>query len=236
MTEHTAEIALTSPDRANSLAGQALVFNLLGKLWYEYPEPAWLQALADEAVFDEIPFGAERPEVAAGLARLQAWSRENSAGRLALDTLRADYTRLFIGPGKIIAPPWESAQVDEERLTFQEETLAVRGWYRRFGLQAARQYNEPDDHVGLELAFLAHLTQLALAALAEGDQVRVAELLLAERAFLAEHLHKWLPAWSAQVVQHAHTDFMRGLAQVTGGVVAELALWLERSLEAEAAR
>lgn len=236
MTEHNAGIAMTSPDFTDCLAGQALVLSLLGKLLYEYPEAAWLQSLADEAVFDEIPFGAERPEVAAGLALLQAWTRANSDGRLALEALRADYTRLFIGPGKIIAPPWESAQVDEERLTFQEETLAVRNWYRRFGLQAVRQYTEPDDHVGLELAFLAHMTQLALAAQAEGNQGRVAELLVAERAFLAEHLHKWLPGWCAQVDQHAHTDFWRGLAQVTGGVVAELALWLERSLEAEAVR
>jgi TorA maturation chaperone TorD len=221
-------------DLTADLAGQALVFNLLGKLLYEYPEAAWLQSLADDCVFDEIPFGAQRTEVGVGLALLQTWTQANRDGRLNLDELRADYTRLFVGPGKIIAPPWESAQVDEERLTFQEETLAVRAWYARFGLQVVRLYSEPDDHVGLELAFLAHMTQLALAA--ENDPARQREILAAERAFVAEHVQKWVPGWCAQVVGQARTDFYRGVARVTAGVVAELVMFLEQLPEAEAER
>jgi TorA maturation chaperone TorD len=234
MTDRIAETVKT--DLTAQLAGRALVLNLLGRLLYQAPEADWLQGLADECVFDDIPFAAQRPDVAAGLALLQKWSRHNRGGQLAqhMDILTADYNRLFVGPGKIVAPPWESAQVDDERQLFQEETLAVRNWYRRFGLQAERLYAEPDDHVGLELAFLAHLAQLALAAQAAADPARLSELLAAERAFLTEHALRWIPAWAAQVVEQARTCFYRGLAQVTAGVLAEMAA-LPAAPEAEAA-
>ncbi len=234
MTDRTAA-ANSTTDRTALLAGQALVLNLLGKLLYEFPDAAWLQSLADEAVFDDIPFGAHQPAVAAGLALLQQWAQENRNGQLDFDALRSDYTRLLIVPGKLFAPPWESAQVDSERQIFQEETLEVRGWYRRFGLQSEHLYSEPDDHIGLELAFLAHMAQLALAAHAEGDQPRVVEMLAAERAFLTEHPLRWAPAWCAQIGQNARTDFFRGLALMTDGVLTELAAALAPVMELEVA-
>jgi putative dimethyl sulfoxide reductase chaperone len=233
MTDVTVVAGVT--DRMGLLAGQALVLNLLGRLLYEFPEPVWLQSLADDGVFEDIPFGAQQPAVADGLALLQQWASATRGGRLALQTLRDDYTSLFVGPGKIIAPPWESAQVDNERQLFQEETLDVRNWYRRFGLESERLYSEPDDHIGLELAFLAHVAQLALAAQAENDRPRVADLLAAERAFLLEHPLRWAPAWCAQVTQHARTGFYRGLALVTNGVLSELAAALAPVMELEVA-
>lgn len=209
------------------LAGHALVLHLLGRLLHEAPAADRLQALADEAVFDEIPFAAAQPQVAAGLALLQQWTQASRAGQLDFLAVAGDYTRLFVGPGKIIAPPWESAQIDDERLTFQEETLAVRGWYRRFGVLPAQLHAEPDDHIGLELAFMAHLAQLALAAQAAGDTARLAELLAAERGFLRAHPLRWAPKWCGCVSQAARTDYYRGLALVTAGVLAELSTALE---------
>jgi len=206
------------------LAGHALVLNLLGKLFYEAPDAGWLHTLAADAVFDEIPVSADQPDVTAGLALLQQWTRDHLAGLPAADyeAIRSDHMHLFLGPGTVLAAPWESVQVDDEHLLFQTETLQVRSWYRRFGLQVIRLHQEPDDHVGLELGFLSHLAQLALAAHAAGDEARLAELLDAQRLFLRTHAQRWIPTWAGQVREHARTDFYRGLAQLTVGVLAEL--------------
>ena len=100
--------------------------------------------------------------------------------------------------------------------------MQVRAWYRKFGLQAENFQHEPDDHIGLEMAFLSHLAKLGLEAL-EGHNPTALECLLdAQRGFLREHMLKWVPEWCDQVEKHASTGFFRGLACVTRGALAEL--------------
>jgi putative dimethyl sulfoxide reductase chaperone len=229
MPETLTALPPTAPDDLPELAGHALVLNLLGKLLYEPPTDDQLHALADEAVFDEFPLSVDRPAVADGLAALQQWARDFVAGRPAADyeAVRSDHMHLFLGPGTVLAAPWESAQVDDEHLLFQTETLQVRSWYRRYGLQVIRLHQEPDDHVGLELAFLSHLAQMAQTAQSTGDEAQLTEMLDAQRLFLKTHAQRWIPGWSALVIQHARTEYYRGLAPLTVGVLAQLAAALE---------
>ncbi len=212
-------------DQTEHLTGEMLLVGLLGRLWYEFPDKAWYQSLLAEDVFAEAPFGGDQPDVAAGLAGLRAWQSQlgvNGLNGAAFDGLAADYTRLFMGPGKLLAPPWESVFFNDERLLFQEQTLQLRAWYARFGLAADRSGQEPDDHIGLELAFLAHLASLGLAALEAGDDERLAQTLTAQRAFLDAHLLKWAPAWCLQVQTNAKTAFYQAAAQLTSGALAAL--------------
>jgi TorA maturation chaperone TorD len=207
------------------LTGEMLTCGLLGKALYAYPDRAWLQSLVNEDIFAEAPFAAEQPDVVAGLASLRGWTQANQGGiaDAVFDDLRADYTRLFIGPGQVLTPPWESVQFSEERLTFQQETLQVRGWYQRFGLQPEKLYAEPDDHIGLELEFVGHLARVGLAALEANDQAAFDRAQDGQRKFLAEHLLRWGPVWCGQVQARAQTDFYRGIALLTRGVLAEAA-------------
>ena len=99
----------------------------------------------------------------------------------------------------------------------------MREWFRRYGLESVKIYNEPDDHIGLELAFSAHLAGLGLVALEEGDQTRFIQLLDAQKQFLAEHPLRWVAEWSKHVETHSRTDFFRGIALITKGVLTELA-------------
>jgi TorA maturation chaperone TorD len=215
----------TMTDWTETLTGQTLLFGVLAKVLYQYPEKDWIDTLIAEDIFAEVPFAGAQPDVIAGLSLLQSWSRAHRGGisQEAFDAIRIDHTRLFLGPGKVLAAPWESVHFNEERLVFQQETLQVRGWYSRFGLEVAKLHQEPDDHIGLELEFLAHLANLGMQALQAQDQKRFDELLDAQRKFLTEHLLKWSPVWCGLVIQHARTDFYRGVAQLTNGSLLELA-------------
>src|SRR3972149_6655669 len=145
------------------LIGESLLLSLLGRVLYQYPDGeqrAWFQSLIDSDAFMEAPFAEDHQDVITGLEFLQAWRKRGLTDETFLD-LQEDYSRLFIGPGKVIAPPWESVFFNEARQTFQEQTLQVRNWYRRFGLEPEKIYHEPDDHIGLELTFLAHLANQA---------------------------------------------------------------------------
>lgn len=207
------------------LAGRALVFGLLGRALYVSPDRVWVQTLVQERLFDGVPFAGEQPDVVKGLALLAAWTDASRAGLTgqAFDAVQFDYTRLFVGPGKVQAPPWESVYFHDEEMTFQEETIQVREWYARFGLQAELLHSEPDDHIGLELAFLAHLAGQAVAACQKGEAENLGRLTSAQQEFAAEHPAKWVPAWCDRVCQHARTDFYRGIALLAKGALAELA-------------
>ena len=219
------ETQLTSADWTAFFTGEILVASLLSKTLYNYPTLAWLQTLADEELFTEAPLGNGQPDVQNGLALLQAWTQTARGGITpeAFDDLRVDYTRLFTGPDRVLAPPWESVYYSEERLVFNAQTSQVRAWYQRFQLEVEKRFQEPDDHIGLELAFIAHLARLALGALDRDDQATFEAVVAAQREFLSKHLLNWAPDWCALMQTHAHTDFFRGVALLTKGVLAEIA-------------
>jgi putative dimethyl sulfoxide reductase chaperone len=206
------------------LTGELLLLGMLGKLLYTYPDQDLWTTISDDDLFAEVPFADGQTAVRQGLAHLQTWSRaqKERTPNESLSELQADYTRLFVGPGKVLAPLWESVYYGEERLTFQEETLDVRRWYQRFGLELVNLYHEPDDHIGLELAFLAHLAGKALAALEAGDQAGFHSFLQAQKQFLTGHPLRWVFDWCALVEEQCRTDFYRGIALLTRGALLEL--------------
>ena len=215
---------LTPKDWISFLTGEILATSLLGKTLYSYPDHNWLQSLADEGIFAKSPLGNQQPDVQLGLKLLQRWmdTARDAMTAEAFDDLRVDYTRLFLGPDTVLAAPWESVYFSDERLLFQEQTLQVRAWYQRFGLEARLLYQEPDDHIGLELAFVAHLAQQALAALNRQEQVTFESTVTAQREFLSTHLLTWVPLWCDLIQSHANTDFFRGIALLTKGILAEV--------------
>ena len=217
------------------LTGEALLYGLLGKALYEELDKNWLDSLIGDDVFAEIPFGEGQPEVQQGLELLRRWTDENRKGisEEEFKALKKDQLYLFIGTDHVLAPVWESVYFSEKRLVFQEQTLQVREWYSRFGLQPERLYREPDDHIGLEMSFVAHLATMASQAAEAQDEQILEETLKAQRGFLAEHLLRWGPAWARLVKKHAKTDFYRGLAHLTDGALISAAEFLQVEMPKE---
>jgi TorA maturation chaperone TorD len=211
-------------DWADLLFGEALLFNLLGKLIYSLPDGDWLQSLYTNEVFTDAPFAMDQPDVVEGLALLNRWGQSPvGIDETMLQELNADSTQLFFGPGRVLAPLWESVYFTEERLVFRESTLDVRHWYQQFKLEPENLHKDPDDHIALEMAFIAHLANLGVQALEMGDEKECERLLQAQREFINEHLLKWAAVWCQLVVDNAQTDFYRGIGLLTRGALAELA-------------
>ncbi|MBN8579156.1 MAG: molecular chaperone TorD family protein [Anaerolineae bacterium] len=227
--------ANTINDLSSTIFGESLLFGLLGKLLYADLDKTWLETLIREDIFSEAPFGAEQVEMQHGIELLQRWANENRGGLEVpqFKALQDDNLHLFIGLNKVLAPMWESVYFSEKKLIFQEQTLQVREWYARFGLQAERINKEPDDHIGLEMLFIAHLASLALQAIELNDENKLNDILQAQREFLSEHLLRWGPVWAKLVKQHAATDFYRGIAHLTHGALLAIAETLEIKMPKE---
>jgi len=143
--------------------------------------------------------------LAAALAGLPA-----TLDQAVLDQLAADYADIYLTHG-YGASPHESVWLDEDHLMRQEPMFQVRAWYARHGLTTGDWRNRPDDHLALQLQFLAHLF-----ALEQGDT-------LAEAArFMDEHLLRWLPRFARRVAERCRTLFFAALALLTDAYCEEL--------------
>jgi len=135
-----------------------------------------------------------------GLDSLEDFANQmNMNGEEALDKVRSEFTRLFIGPTKLPAPPWESVYMTKDRLIFQECTLNVRKCYLKYYFVPVHFRSEADDHLALELDFMCNLSVLAETAHQVGDLSKAEEVLKDQRAFLEEHLLAWVPQFAADL-------------------------------------
>ena len=115
------------------LANRCFLYRYLWRAFAAEPDDALLDIVADAHTREECALlDGEDGEG----ARLQDALAEVAAAN-GLGQLRSVYTKLFIGPAKLPAPPWESVYATGEPLLFQESTLAVREAYRRAGYAAA---------------------------------------------------------------------------------------------------
>lgn len=139
---------------------------------------------------------------------------------LALDdqvvaNIRWDYTRLFVGPSKLLAPPYESVYCSSQRLVMQESTAKVREEYQGAGLAVLAQGEIPDDHVAIEFEFMKSLCAMALNTLEHEQWSELGLVLVRQESFLAEHLTQWIPRFTHDIQENANTSFYRGVAELT---------------------
>lgn len=105
------------------------------------------------------------------------------------------YTTLFLGPHALPAPPWESMHVSEGGSLFGSVTLDVRRRYAAYGFRPCGYPQVADDHIGIELDFLAALADEAQHAFEQGDRTTLDKTLVCHRTFLVDHPLRWLPSF-----------------------------------------
>ncbi len=133
------------------------------------------------------------------------------ADKSALDDLAADYASIYLNYAIKVSPE-ESVWLDEENLTHQEPMFQVRDVYQQHGLTAADWRKMPDDHLVLELQFIAYLL--------EGGQNE--DALRESAKFLDEHLLRWLPSFAQRIAARCDTAYYAGLASLTAAYCEEL--------------
>jgi len=159
----------------------------------------------------------QRSRAYAGLAR--AFSQAEPG-------LEQEYTRLFVGPGPPVAHPYES--VYREGRTMGRTTLDVRRQLVEEGL--APEGRTLPDHIGIELAFMAHLAGREALAWEMGNVDAAQTYLQRQEAFLRDHLLAWLPQFCRRLLAgrpHAHyAGLARYAESFVIGDVSRVEAWL----------
>jgi anaerobic sulfite reductase subunit A len=176
------------------------------------------QELLDQMVKMDLSVGVDEPEISVGYRMLKGFL-EHLAGSTLTD-LAVEYARIFLGAGLgggDGAYPYESVYTNPHRLVMQEARDQVLQIYREEGLDKAEEFVEPEDHITLELEFMAHLCQKTSEALKVGDKSATLSYLNKQKDFLEKHLIPWAPTFCADVERIAQTDFYKAVAKVSTG-------------------
>ena len=75
------------------------------------------------------------------------------------EALEFAFNRLFIGPMEVIAPPFASVYLDDERYVMGQSTREMRDLYHLVGLTSPWENRIPDDHISIELDACLHFHQ-----------------------------------------------------------------------------
>ncbi|MBV7316302.1 molecular chaperone [Shewanella sp. NIFS-20-20] len=225
---------MTNIDRVELQAMAQILHNL----WFEPPGEELLAMVAEIPFVEQWPLGDSSPEAMQACELMDAASTTviqasaNLSDEQAIEALQLDYTRLFVGPGVPLCPPWGSMYLCETGLLNDVSTQALVAFYKDSGLELDSTRNEPVDHLGLMLAVIANALATeegTIPVLMDSD-----EHVAFSRAWLAlllrEYLMPFAPQCIALLAANAKTDFYRALAPLTLNYLQSLQSQLEAEL------
>jgi TorA maturation chaperone TorD len=200
------------------LEARVFAYDLLRQTYLAEPLEGFYSTLKEEDFLHAFPFANESDLIQEGVQLATGYLEAHDANQEeALDRLRGEYTRLFIGPAELPAPPWESVYLSRDRLLFQKQTMEVRRVYRKFGYVPTNYPHEADDHLGLELDFMFRLASRTKEETSQNYLDSAFDLLQEQASFLEDHLLEWVPELCEDILQAAETSFYQGMAKILHG-------------------
>ncbi len=179
----------------NKVCQKAQAYKFLSECYY-LPDEELVQKVADVVQTDQS-FGELQDCVP-------------QAGEL--ESLIIDFTQLFIGPFKLLAPPYGSFYLDDSRI-MGESTIDVRNCYEKEDLDVV--IKDAPDHIAMELEFMYYLIAKQTQATNEENIQDIQLYQQKQKTFLYSHLARWLPKFAENVQKNSQTKFYRKLARLT---------------------
>lgn len=190
-------------------------YDFLGKSFYEEPNQTRLKEAFNINIFESFK-GQDDESQSEGVDLVLSSLKDiETMEEKDFKKIKEEYNRLFVGPGKLVAPPWGSVYLSEERIIFDEHTLSVRDFYKSWGISVNRKNKEPDDHIGFELEFMSIMCRKSIDAIRENDMDKLKDLLEAQKSFLQDHLLKWTDQFFQVIFKYSEENFFKGLALFT---------------------
>jgi len=113
-----------------------------------------------------------------------------------LESLQSEHRRTFGATGSLT---YETECGIPNEFQQSQELADIAGFYRAFGLQVGGEVRERPDHIAVELDFM-HVVALKEAYALDRGLTEQAEVCLdAQRAFLRDHLARWIAPFAEAV-------------------------------------
>ncbi len=130
-----------------------------------------------------------------------------------IESLVVDYSKLFVGPYGLLAPPYGSVYLEPMGQVMGNSTLDVKDKYAEEGLDISLK--EAPDHIAIELGFMYFLIFKQVEAMRNSDYGNATGYLRKQKAFLETHLGIWVSEFANNVEANGQTEFYKNIARST---------------------
>jgi len=209
------------------LSGRSSVYSVLGRAYEREVDLETLSMYSGivngflRKYVQEVDVNADIREGVMELYNIFKNMSNDGLRALELD-LAVDYADMFLGvkyarEGRGIPHPSESVYI---RGRMYEITDQISSIYMNAGFLKSPEFREPDDHIALELYFIAHLSRKAAESFEADDAGAATKYLGMQREFALDHLLRWGIRLADDVTENAGTDFYRAIGKMTRGVLS----------------
>ena len=202
------------------------VYSLLSQCFFQPSEELLASIIqGDFGEFLENTVGIlDGEKVGREIVRLKDFSaqaKEKSAEK-TLQDMKVEYNRLFVGPGHLLAPPYESVYKtrnddNKKGVVMGDDTIAAKKFYLQAGLEIDDNFKDLPDHIAVELYFMSYLCNLEFLSADEGEDgiAQTSNIKELQNEFLKSHLGTWITEFSQAVATQTNSEFYRGMVKIT---------------------
>ncbi|MGF1765185.1 molecular chaperone TorD [Aliivibrio kagoshimensis] len=146
----------------------------------------------------------ETPELSASITQIK-----NSIAALQLREdaqleLSADFCGLFLTTPKSAALPYASMYRGDSQQLNGQPAQEMMEWLKKFDIAQKSDFNEPTDHIAIQLDFLGNLILLSNQS---DDETSFEALMQQQLLFINQQLLSWVPAFSQECVERDSFGF-----------------------------
>ncbi|QBY03818.1 molecular chaperone TorD [Thalassotalea sp. HSM 43] len=121
---------------------------------------------------------------------------------------KVEFSQLFLMDNKNGAPPYASIYLSNEELMFQQAHDEMVALLKKQGLAVIEDFNEPADHIAIQLDYLGNLV---LSSLNAPDPKRASAEQL---EFIQHRVLNWLPLLLDKMSRCDNSGFYQGICQL----------------------
>jgi TorA maturation chaperone TorD len=133
--------------------------------------------------------------------------------KLPFENLIIEYTRLFIGPFKLIAPPYGSYYMDGGRL-MGDSTVEVMKLYDLVGLSINKSFKDLPDHIIAELEFIYFLILNEIKLISEENEIQFEAINAIKKKFFNNYFKSWVPEFSNLIIGNSKENFYKNTGEL----------------------
>ena len=138
---------------------------------------------------------------------------EESFDTYTEEELTVEYSKLFVGPFGLKAPPYGSIYLDNERTVMGPSTMETIRFYEGEGLARDENFSELPDHIAVELEFMYFLAYKEAEALQKGETEQVEAYSQKQESFRSRFLDKWVHSLCSLIQEESDNSFYTSLAR-----------------------